>query len=57
MVKNKVNDISKIGANVLLGWGCGCLLNIPGAMEHSGNKTAHQQIAEFIWQRTTHNKS
>ena len=52
-----VNDISKIGANVLLGWGCGCLLNISDAMEHSGNKTAHQQIAEFIWQRTTHNKS
>ena len=57
MVKNKVNDISKIGANVLLGWGCGCLLNIPGAMEHSGNKTAHQRIAEFIWERTTDNKS
>ena len=48
MVKNKVNDISKIGANVLLGWGCGCLLNILGAMEHSGNKTVHQQIAEFF---------
>ena len=57
MVKNKVNDISKIGANVLLGWGCGWLLNIPGAMEHSGNKTAHQLIAELIWERTTDKKS
>ena len=48
MVKDRVYDISKTGANVLLGVGCGCLLNISGAMEHSGNKTAHQQIAEFI---------
>ena len=57
MVKEKVNDISKTGANLLLGGDCGCLLNISGAMEHSGNKTAHQQIAEFIWERTTDNKS
>tara|TARA_B100001559_G_scaffold269961_1_gene237741 strand:- start:337 stop:510 length:174 start_codon:yes stop_codon:yes gene_type:complete len=57
MVKDKVNDISKTVANVLLGGGCGCFLNIYGAMEHSGNKTAHQQIAEFIWERTTDNKS
>ena len=57
MVKEKVNDISKTVANVLLGGDSGCLLNISGAMEHSGNKTAHQQIAEFIWERTTDNKS
>jgi len=57
MVKEKVNDISKTVANVLLGGGCGCLLNISGAMEHSGNKKAHQQIAEFFWERTTDNKS
>lgn len=57
MVKEKVNDISKTGANLLLGGDCGCLLNISGAMKHSGNKTAHQQIAEFIWERTTDNKS
>ena len=57
MVKEKVNDISKTGAKFLLGGDCGCLLNISGAIEHSGNKTAHQQIAEFIWERTTDNKS
>lgn len=57
MVKDKVNDISKTGANVLLGGDCGFLLNISGAMKHSGNKTAHQHIAEFIWERTTDNKS
>ena len=48
MVKEKVNDISKTGANLLLGGDCGCLLNISGAMKYSRNKTAHQQIAEFI---------
>ena len=52
MVKDKVNDISKTGANLLLGGDCGCLLNISGAMKHSGNKTAHKHIAEFIWERT-----
>ena len=57
MVKEKVNDISKTGANLLLGGDCGCLLNISGAMKHSGNKTAHQHIAEFIWESTTDNKS
>ena len=57
MVKEKVNDISKTGANLLLGGDCGCFLNISDAMKHSGNKTAHQQIAEFIWERTTDNKS
>ena len=57
MVKDKVKDISKTGANLLLGGDCGCLLNISGAMKHSGNKTAHQHIAEFIWERTTDKKS
>ena len=52
-----VNVISKTGANLLLGGDCGCLLNISGAMIHSGNKTAHQQIAEFSWEGTTDNKS
>jgi len=49
--------IFQSGANLLLGGDCGCLLNISGAMKHSGNKTAHQHIAEFIWERTTDNKS
>ena len=40
MVKDKVNDISKTGANLLLGGDCGCLLNISGAMKHSGNKNS-----------------
>jgi L-lactate dehydrogenase complex protein LldE len=57
MVKDKVDYISKTGANRLLGGDCGCLLNISGAMKYSGNTTAHQHIAEFIWERTDNNKS
>ena len=57
MVKDKVEDISKTGANRLLGGDCGCLLNISGAMKHSGISTDHQHIAEFIWERTENKKS
>ena len=52
MVKDKVNEISKTKANLLLGGDCGCLLNISGAIKHSGNTINHLHIAEFIWQRT-----
>jgi L-lactate dehydrogenase complex protein LldE len=57
MVKDKVDYIAKTGANLLLGGDCGCLLNISGAMKYSGKTTAHQHIAEFIWERTDNNKS
>ena len=51
MVKDKVDDISKTEASVLLGGDCGCLLNISGAIKHSGKIINHLHIAEFIWQR------
>ena len=51
MVKDKVDDISKTKASVLLGGDCGCLLNISGAIKHSGKIMNHLHIAEFIWQR------
>jgi L-lactate dehydrogenase complex protein LldE len=57
MVKDKVDDISKTGASCLLGGDCGCLLNISGAMKHSGITTDHQHIAKFIWERTTNQQS
>ena len=41
MVKDKVDYISKTGANRLLGGDCGCLLNISGAMRYSGNTTGY----------------
>lgn len=51
MVKDKVDDISKTKASTLLGGDCGCLLNISGAIKHSGKIINHMHIAEFIWQR------
>jgi len=51
MVKDKVEDISKTGASLLLGGDCGCLMNIFGAIKHSAKTINHLHIAEFIWQR------
>ncbi len=51
MVKDKVDYISKTEASILLGGDCGCLLNISGAIKHSGKIMNHLHIAEFIWQR------
>ena len=55
MVKDKIEDIRKTGAECLLGADCGCLLNISGAMKHNGIQTNHQHVAEFIWQRISKN--
>ena len=57
MVKDKIEDIRQTGAKCLLGADCGCLLNISGAMKHSGIQTDHQHIAEFIWQRISKNNT
>ena len=57
MVKDKIEDIRQTGAKCLIGADCGCLLNISGAMKHSGIKTDHQHIAEFIWQRISENNT
>ncbi len=57
MVKDKVDDIIKTEADLLLGGDCGCLLNISGALKHSGNNIKYLHIAEFIWQRTNISKN
>ena len=57
MVKDKIEDIKRTGAKCLIGADCGCLLNISGAMKHSGIQTDHQHIAEFIWQRVSKNNT
>ena len=57
MVKDKIEDIRHTGAKCLLGADCGCLLNISGAMKHSGVQTDHLHIAEFIWQRISKNNT
>ena len=53
MVEDKVNDVKNSSAERLLGGDCGCLMNISGAMNHSGKVVQHQHIAEFLLERTT----
>jgi len=57
MVKDKVDDISKTGASLLIGGDCGCLLNISGALKQSVKTVDHLHIAEFIWNRINVGKS
>lgn len=52
MVKDKVDDIVRTGASTVLAGDCGCLMNITGAMAHSGVTIAGKHLAEFIWERT-----
>jgi L-lactate dehydrogenase complex protein LldE len=52
MVKDKVDDIAGTGASTVVAGDCGCLMNITGAMDHSGISIAGQHLAEFIWERT-----
>jgi L-lactate dehydrogenase complex protein LldE len=52
MVKDKVNDIVGTGASTLVAGDCGCLMNITGAMQHSGISIAGKHLAEFLWERT-----
>jgi L-lactate dehydrogenase complex protein LldE len=52
MVKDKVDDIRRTGATTLVAGDCGCLMNITGAMEHTGMGVAGKHLAEFLWERT-----
>ncbi len=52
MVQDKVNDIVQTGAATVVAGDCGCLLNISGAMEHSGVTVAGKHLAQFLWERT-----
>jgi len=52
MVADKVADISRTGASKVVAGDCGCLMNITGAMAHSGARIAGQHLAEFLWERT-----
>ena len=51
MVKDKINDIHRTGAQRLLTGDCGCLMNISGAMQHENSSIKGQHLAEFIWER------
>jgi L-lactate dehydrogenase complex protein LldE len=52
MVADKVSDISRTGAAKVVAGDCGCLMNITGAMAHSGVTVAGQHLADFLWERT-----
>ena len=52
MVKDKVADIAATGASTLVAGDCGCLMNITGAMKHSGVSIAGKHLSEFLWERT-----
>lgn len=51
MVTDKVADIRQTGATTLVAGDCGCLMNITGAMAHSGVRVAGKHLAEFLWER------
>ena len=52
MVTDKVNDIARTGASTFVAGDCGCLMNITGAMEHSGVNVGGKHLAQFLWERT-----
>jgi L-lactate dehydrogenase complex protein LldE len=52
MVLDKVEDVRKTGASLLLAGDCGCLMNISGAMAHQKLPVESRHLAEFLWERT-----
>jgi L-lactate dehydrogenase complex protein LldE len=51
MVQDKVQNVTKTGATVLLTGDCGCLMNITGTIEKMQLPVKGRHIAEFIWER------
>lgn len=52
MVRDKADDVLATGASELLSADCGCLMNISGALDASGQPLRVRHVAEFIWERT-----
>ena len=52
MVRDKIDDIVRTGAQRVISGDCGCLLHIRGAMEKCGLDVKTQHLAEFLWERT-----
>ena len=48
LVSNKVSDLEKTSADVLLGGDLGCLLNIAGRLRREGKPTKVFHIAEVL---------
>jgi L-lactate dehydrogenase complex protein LldE len=56
MVGDKTADIRRTGASRVVSGDCGCLMNIGGALEKQGAKVKSQHIAEFLLERTRHDR-
>ncbi|HVO51497.1 MAG TPA: (Fe-S)-binding protein [Thermoanaerobaculia bacterium] len=52
MVEDKIADVEKTGASVVLSADAACLLNIGGALEKKGAAARPMHLAEFLWERT-----
>lgn len=52
MVADKVADIERTGASLLLAGDCGCLMHIGGALQHRNSPISARHIAEFLLERT-----
>jgi L-lactate dehydrogenase complex protein LldE len=52
MVRDKVADIRKTGAPLLLAGDCGCMMNIAGNIAHQKLPIESRHLAEFLWERT-----
>ncbi len=53
MVKDKTAALKATGADIVVSQDVGCLMNIGGALDHQGDDTKAQHIAEFLWERTS----
>lgn len=51
MVEDKISDILKTGAGLVLSTDCGCLMNMTGAMNKRRLAVKGMHIAEFLWER------
>lgn len=56
MVADKTGDIKKTGASRVVSGDCGCLMNIGGALAKQGSPVQPQHIAEFLLERTRHDR-
>ncbi len=52
MVRDKIDDIVRTGAQRVISGDCGCLLHISGALDKCGLDVETQHLAEFLWERT-----
>ena len=52
MADDKIDDIRRTGASVVLSGDCACLMHITGASQKRKIPLIGMHIAEFLWERT-----